>query len=95
MTVKSISQFLIFHISISQVFKKCFTRLQKDGYLADVEPSLIFANIDEIYEVNVDFWKLLVIVVENSRRSRQPMKPSELINAFDRVRITLQLYFFW
>lgn len=77
---------------VTQVFKKCFNKLQKDGYLADVDPFLIFANIDEIYDVNVDFWKLLVTVVENSRRSRQPMKPSELIIAFDRFEVLFQPY---
>ena len=82
---KSNVVFFMHIISISKVFKKCFKRLQSDGFFEDVEPSQIFANIDEIHDANIDFWKLLVTVVENSRKSRQPMKPGDLINAFDRV----------
>uniref|UniRef100_A0A7M5WUH8 DH domain-containing protein n=1 Tax=Clytia hemisphaerica TaxID=252671 RepID=A0A7M5WUH8_9CNID len=77
---------------VTEVFKKCFSRLKDDGFLTDVDPFLIFANIDEIHDLNVEFWKLLITVVENSRKSRQPIKPSDLINAFDRFEVLFQPY---
>ena len=51
----------------------------------EVEESLIFANIEEIYDVNCSFWFLLKEVVDTMRANKEPIKPSQLKNAFEEV----------
>ena len=69
-----------------QVFRKCLLALHKEGYLNEVDEKLLYANIEEVYDVNVKFWKLLKPVVDKSRSSKQLLKPSQLVHSFDDVR---------
>jgi len=77
---------------IIQVFRKCFVKIKEDGYFAEVDERLVFANIDEIYDVNCTFWRLLNEVVINLRKTKKPINPKELVKAFNMFEDLFQPY---
>ena len=77
---------------IIDVFKKSFKMLQYGGFLTEIEESLVFANIEEVYKVNLLFWSKLKQVVDQARQTRQPVEPSHLSPAFDNFENMFQPY---
>lgn len=77
---------------VIDIFQKCFLSLQKEGYLTEIDQSVIYANINEIYEVNVSFWNLVKRAVENARLTKLPIKPSQLVQSFEEFEELFQPY---
>ncbi|XP_002160739.3 pleckstrin homology domain-containing family G member 5 isoform X1 [Hydra vulgaris] len=77
---------------IIKIFKRCLDLLRKDGYLLEVEPYAIFANIEEIYNVNVTFWNSLKPALENARATKIAFKTNILLKAFEKFEILFQPY---
>ncbi|XP_078373411.1 uncharacterized protein LOC144657010 isoform X4 [Oculina patagonica] len=72
---------------IKKLFLQCLRNLQCEGFLAEIEASKLFSNVEEIYEVNLVFWsEHLSKVVENARQTKDPLNPLEMevgFNMFD------------
>ena len=66
--------------------------LQYAGYLTEVEDRLVFANIEEVYDVNVKFWRKLKQVVDNARQTKEPISPSHLASSFDNFEVLFKRY---
>lgn len=77
---------------ILTVFQECFRALQKEGYLTEVKESLLFANIEEVYDVNVAFWKSLNEIIKETRETKTPILPSQLLPAFEGFETLFQPY---
>lgn len=71
-----------------QVFEKCLVNLQRENFLTEVENQRLFSNINEVFEANLTFWQeYLKQVVEEARSTKKPIKPSQLLDSFAKVRI--------
>ena len=77
---------------IIDVFQKRFKILQDGGYLTEVNDKLIFANIQEIYFVNMTFWRGLKEIIKNARYTKQPICPSHLVVPFQGFEHLFQPY---
>jgi len=70
---------------ILQVFRECLFSLQRDNFLREVDSERLFSNIQEIYNTNRIFWsEYLRHVVAETKRTREPIKPSQLLDSFAR-----------
>ena len=82
---------LVFRLSTSilllfQVFRECLFSLQRDNFLREVDSDRLFSNIQDIYNTNRIFWsEYLRHVVAETKRTREPIKPSQLLDSFARV----------
>ena len=67
---------------IIEVFAARFDIIQRGGYMREVERKHIFSNIREVYDSNIKLWRRLAQVLEETRKTKRPIRPSQLQNAF-------------
>jgi len=77
-----------------QVFQKCLFSLQREQFLKDVDSDKLFSNMQDVYDTNHVFWnEYLKQVVEEARRTKEPIRPSQLLDSFAKVCCNLLGYF--
>ena len=61
--------------------------LQENDILKEVDSNKLFSNILEVYEANMKFWtKHLNLVVKEVRKTKQIIRPLQLLDSFSNVR---------
>ncbi|XP_067658142.1 pleckstrin homology domain-containing family G member 5-like isoform X3 [Haliotis asinina] len=68
---------------ITEVFQACLLNVQSDSLLNEIETEKMFNNIDALLAANRQLWEHhLLKVLEESRRTRQPLNPALLKPGF-------------
>lgn len=67
---------------VIEVFKRCFKMLHYAGYLTEVNDKLIFANIDDVYNSNIQFWRRLRTIIEDARDTKEPISAGRILDSF-------------
>ncbi|XP_046562415.1 pleckstrin homology domain-containing family G member 5-like isoform X3 [Haliotis rubra] len=68
---------------ITEVFQACLLNVQSDSLLNEIETEKMFNNIDALLAANRQLWEQhLLKVLEESRRTRQPLNPALLKPGF-------------
>ena len=83
---KMMSNFFNVPLRIFQVFQRCLSSLQREQFLQDIDRERLFSNIQEVYQTNGIFWnEYLRHVVAEAKRTREPIRPSQLLDSFAKV----------
>ena len=87
-------RFFTLSFLLFQVFQNCLFSLQREQFLQDIDSERLFSNIQEVYQTNRVFWnEYLRHVVAEAKRTREPIKPSQLLDSFAKVLHYLLLIF--
>ncbi|XP_069690836.1 pleckstrin homology domain-containing family G member 5-like isoform X2 [Periplaneta americana] len=72
---------------ITNLFLACLCNLQAANILNEVDKARLFSNIPDIYAANRHFWcSHLLPMLEESRKSGQPLNPQLLLDGFRRFQ---------
>ncbi|KAA0191039.1 hypothetical protein HAZT_HAZT006971 [Hyalella azteca] len=78
---------------ITNLFLSCLCNLQNEQLLNDINTELLFSNIPDIYHTNLTFWKDHISrMVAEARRSKQPLDPTLLYDAFTNFKEIFKPY---
>eukprot|EP00111_Clytia_hemisphaerica_P019704 TCONS_00058161-protein len=69
--------------AICKLFCQIFKCLKNDGYLANFQFEDVFANIEDVFRVNDRIWATSIYtMLEKTRHTKAPIKPSEIFQSF-------------
>ena len=78
---------------VTDLFLSCLTSLQSECLLNDIDADRMFSNINQVYEVNRDFWiNHLLPMLNASRSTGQKLDPSLMLNGFLKFEHLFQPY---
>ena len=71
-------------LSILSDVKSYLVKLQTEGFMSDVDPNLVFRNIEDVFRANLQyFWmESIVPIMKRSEESGKPLDPSLLTKGF-------------
>ncbi|CAG0924257.1 unnamed protein product, partial [Notodromas monacha] len=68
---------------ITKLFLACLMNLRKSRILVDIDVNKLFANMQDILNANVDFWRRTILpMLEIARSSKEPLDPSLMKDGF-------------
>ncbi|CAG0917977.1 unnamed protein product, partial [Notodromas monacha] len=73
---------------ITKLFLACLMNLRKSRILVDIDVNKLFANMQDILNANVDFWRRTILpMLEIARSSKEPLDPSLMKDGFCSLEI--------